>query len=136
MKQAHEKGNKKHTYNKKMIFSPVFMIVLLLVMYLILINDSYASTNINNNYSYQTNEETNQSDESSLQEDDEITLININTATAEELAKYLPGIGEALSNYIVEYREENGSFNSIDELLNVKGIGENRLKVITPYVTV
>ena len=142
------KAKKPILYNK-LILTSFFIITLFVSICSILISNSYASTNINNNL-YQFNQnniinipefylssEINNLDEYvPLQEDDKITLININTATAEELAEHLPGIGEALSNYIVEYREENGCFNSIDELLNVKGIGKNRLKVITPYVTV
>lgn len=49
--------------------------------------------------------------------------VNINTATAEELAEVLNGIGEARAQAIVEYRESNGSFTHPDELINVRGIG-------------
>ena len=49
--------------------------------------------------------------------------VNINTATAEELEK-LDGIGPAIAKRIVEYRNTNGKFLSIDEVKNVSGIGE------------
>ena len=49
--------------------------------------------------------------------------VNINTATAEELEK-LDGIGPAIAQRIVEYRNTNGKFLSIDEIKNVSGIGE------------
>ncbi len=55
--------------------------------------------------------------------------IDINTATVSQL-QILPGIGEALAQNIVDYREANGPFTSMEELLNVKGIGETRLKEI------
>lgn len=51
--------------------------------------------------------------------------ININTASATELQK-LSGVGPALSERIVEYRESKGHFSSIEDLQNVSGIGETR----------
>ena len=49
--------------------------------------------------------------------------ININTATAKELEK-LPGIGKTIAERIVEYRQANGAFKSIEDLSKVKGIGK------------
>jgi competence protein ComEA len=49
--------------------------------------------------------------------------ININTATAEEIAESMNGVGLAKAQEIVRYREANGNFAHIDELVNVKGIG-------------
>jgi competence protein ComEA len=62
-------------------------------------------------------------------------LIDLNRATAEELES-LPGIGEELARRILEYREENGSFKSVQELLEVKGIGEGKLEEIKDKVCV
>lgn len=59
--------------------------------------------------------------------------VNINTASVEELCEVLPGIGEVKAKRIVEYRDAAGGFDSIDELLNVKGIGEKTLEKIRPY---
>ena len=61
------------------------------------------------------------------------SIININTATSSELQR-LDGIGEAYAKRIIEYREANGGFDSIDELINVKGIGEKRLENIRPFI--
>ena len=49
--------------------------------------------------------------------------VNVNTASAEELAENLKGIGMSKAQAIVAYREANGSFTHVDQLVNVKGIG-------------
>ena len=49
--------------------------------------------------------------------------VNVNTASAEEIAENLKGVGLSKAKAIVEYRQENGSFIHVDELVNVKGIG-------------
>ena len=61
--------------------------------------------------------------------------ININTATQAEL-ETLIGIGPAKAADIISYREENGDFGSIDEIVNVKGIGEATLENMREYITV
>ena len=60
--------------------------------------------------------------------------ININTANSEQLQS-LKGIGETYAKRIIEYRKVYGAFQSIDELVNVKGIGEKRLENIRPFLT-
>ena len=49
--------------------------------------------------------------------------VNVNKASAEEIAENLTGIGMSKAEKIVEYREANGNFIHVDELVNVKGIG-------------
>lgn len=61
--------------------------------------------------------------------------ININTATEEELIT-LPGIGPALAALIVEYRVQNGYFNSVEELTSVAGIGEAKLERIIDRICI
>ena len=61
--------------------------------------------------------------------------VEINKATAEELQK-VPGIGETLARRIVEFRQEHGSFESVDDLLNVRGIGVASLEKLRPYLFV
>lgn len=62
-------------------------------------------------------------------------LINVNTASASEL-EALPGVGEVIAQRIVDYRTENGPFASVDELLDVSGIGEATLEEMRDLVTV
>lgn len=58
--------------------------------------------------------------------------VNINTASKEDLIA-LPGIGETMAERIILYREEHGPFRSVDDLLNVRGIGRKKLERIAPY---
>ena len=60
--------------------------------------------------------------------------ININTADGPPL-QLLPGIGPAYSERIIQYRLENGGFNSVDELTNIRGIGPKTLQKLRPVVT-
>ena len=62
-------------------------------------------------------------------------LININTASKEEL-KTLNGIGDVLADSIIEYREENGVFESIDDIKNVSRIGSKTFEKFRDKITV
>lgn len=64
-----------------------------------------------------------------------VGIININTATSHELQR-LNGIGEVKAQAIIDYREQHGGFSSVDDLINVKGIGEKTLEKIRANVTV
>lgn len=62
-------------------------------------------------------------------------LVNVNTATPVDL-ETLPGVGEVIAQAIVEYRTQNGPFTSVDQLLDVSGIGDATLENIRELVTV
>ena len=62
-------------------------------------------------------------------------VLDLNTATAEQLEE-LPGVGPATALAIVEHRTERGRFRSVDDLLEVRGIGEAKLAAIRPKVRV
>ena len=61
--------------------------------------------------------------------------INLNTATQAQLES-LPGIGAKAAQRILEYRQKNGSFKKIEDLMNVKGIGEKSFLKLKPLITV
>lgn len=77
-----------------------------------------------NNSSFSTNTSTNSSN-----------LININTASQKELEE-LPGIGPTLSQRIIEYREKNGYFQTIEDIKKVSGIGDKKFEAIKDLITV
>ncbi|MCS7192161.1 MAG: ComEA family DNA-binding protein [Armatimonadetes bacterium] len=60
-------------------------------------------------------------------------IVNLNSATETELVE-LPGIGPALAKRIIEHRQKIGGFKSVEQLLEVRGIGEKKLEQIRPYV--
>jgi competence protein ComEA len=61
--------------------------------------------------------------------------VNLNTATPAQL-ETLPGVGPALAQRIVDYRQQSGGFKKIEELMNVRGIGEASFLKLKPLVTV
>lgn len=65
----------------------------------------------------------------------EAAPINLNTATASELEK-LPGVGPATALRIVEFRTKNGAFKKVEDLMNVRGIGEKTFLTLKPLVVV
>lgn len=65
----------------------------------------------------------------------ESSKISINSATKEELMS-LPSIGEAKANAIIEYRKKNGLFKKIEDIKNVKGIGNALYEKIKDYINI
>ena len=89
------------------------------------INDETESSVVQNNSTYSSNG--NNSDKVS-------TLININTADLEQL-KEITGIGNIKAQSIIDYREANGGFKSLEELKNVDGIGDKTFEKIKEQIT-
>ena len=79
--------------------------------------------------------QTKTTEQATAEEVTEAMLININTADIDELDK-LPGIGEATAQKIIAYREENGDFKSIEDIMNVSGIAEKKFENLKDYITV
>jgi len=61
--------------------------------------------------------------------------VNINTATSDQL-QLLPRVGPALAGRIIEFREANGPFKAIEDLLRVRGVGERSFDNLRPYLTI
>jgi comEA protein len=61
--------------------------------------------------------------------------VNLNSATLTQL-QTLPGVGASAAQRILDYRQKNGSFKKIEELMNVKGIGEKSFLKLKPLITV
>jgi len=66
---------------------------------------------------------------------DSTAIVNLNTASASDL-EGLPGIGAKTAARIVEYRQKNGPFKKIEELMNVRGVGEKSFLKLKPQLTI
>jgi competence protein ComEA len=62
-------------------------------------------------------------------------VLNLNAATVDQL-ETLPGIGRKTAERIIEYRTKNGGFKRIEDLMNVKGIGEKSFLKLKPLIAV
>lgn len=96
-------------------------------------NDAYVDKSttvkdINNNVSSNNSTKTNNTSKK-----DTPSVVSINTATKSELMT-LNGIGETKAKLIIEYRENNGGFKSIEEIKNIKGIGDSIYSKIKEYI--
>jgi competence protein ComEA len=61
--------------------------------------------------------------------------LDLNSASAEQLTE-IPGIGKVMAQRIVEWRDQNGPYRRVEDLLKVKGIGEKSFQKLRPYVKV
>lgn len=74
-------------------------------------------------------------EENTVSSNNSTQTININKATEKEF-ETLPGIGPSLASKIIEYRNQNGKFESIEDIKNVNGIGDNKYEKIKDLITV
>ena len=70
-----------------------------------------------------------------IQQESSTGKININYATSLELQE-IPGVGPSIAQKIIEYREANGRFKSIEDIMNISGIGEKTFQSLKDYITV
>lgn len=73
-------------------------------------------------------------EENTVPSNNSTQTININKATEKEF-ETLPGIGPSLASKIIEYRNQNGKFESIEDIKNVNGIGDNKYEKIKDLIT-
>lgn len=100
-------------------------------------NVSSANDNetVNNNSGYSSSSNNSNGVKNS---DDEVSVsypLNLNTCTAEELMT-ISGIGEVKASDIIQYREYLGGYTSVEQIKNIKGIGDKIYEKISPYLTV
>lgn len=95
--------------------------------------DENNDANVKNNSKSTKKSNSKSTDEESTNEEEK--LVNINTASKEELLT-ITGIGESRADAIISYREENGDFKNIEEIKNVSGIGDSLFEKIKEYITV
>ncbi|MEG0271600.1 MAG: helix-hairpin-helix domain-containing protein [Hydrogenoanaerobacterium sp.] len=84
---------------------------------------------------YDTYEEPGKEEAITQETDDESIVLDINFATAEEL-ETVPGIGPVMADNIIKYRDAIGVIVSLEELLEIRGIGESTLEKISQYLVV
>ena len=98
-------------------------------------NYEYISSNSGNNIVVEESKSNNAVSASSTSKSKGVDgKVNINMANESELES-LPGIGPSLAQRIMEYRQEQGRFNSIEDVQNVKGIGDAKFSKIKEYIT-
>jgi competence protein ComEA len=70
-----------------------------------------------------------------MDDQEAFSTVSLNTGTKADLER-IPGVGAVTALRILSYRNLNGGFRSVDELLNVKGIGPKKMQKIRPYITI
>lgn len=112
---------------KKFFTSSKFVIIITLVFILLIIGFNVYDIVVDktDRFSYTADEI----------ESMDVLFVNINTADKDELGT-LPGVSDNVAQNIIDYREQNGDFESVDELQNVKGIGKKLFLNIMPMLEV
>ena len=141
MTQATEYSEQNNSINKATLVAFVIMMITLLLSLFQIISTSnldmevtakvYSSSVNSNNLQESLQNESSDEMQAPMEDDP----ININTATL-ELLMQLKGIGDTKAAAIIEYREQNGGFNKIEDIMNVKGIGERIFAAIKDSIKV
>lgn len=123
--RKYERLKKEQIYHKELLFFGIYLLICAVAIGVI----DYSGRN------YTLDKEVIITEAAIEEELPEEQLININTASLEELMT-LKGIGQATAQKIIDYRSENNGFLDVDELIKVKGIGEAKLNSLRKYVTI
>lgn len=115
----------------------IFCLILICAVFIAFTGGFFLGRNMNHTYieihdSFNDNNIT--SNDNKPNDETETELININTATLQQL-QTLPGIGVILAQRIIDYREQHGNFASVADIMNVSGIGQGKLDAIIEYIT-
>lgn len=101
----------------------------------VLISDNNVSASVSESVSTELIEENISSTEPESFANQVSYPLNLNTCTIDELVT-LDGIGEVKADAIIQYREYLGGYTSVDQIMNIKGIGESIYEKVAPYLTV
>ena len=113
---------------------PQKVLIIITAVFICLLVGIFVGRNFTGNY-IALNSGTSSTQATSPNGDVQDGRIDINTATLYQL-QLLPGIGQTLAQRIIDYRTEHGDFKTVDDLLNVSGIGESKLGNIKPYIKI
>ncbi len=107
----------------------IVFLIAFLALGIILVN----ANNLIQNFNIEDQENIQDSLQAIIESSHTVSKININEADIETLGE-LPGIGQKKAKTILDFREENGKFKSLIELINIKGIGKKTLAKLLPYL--
>lgn len=133
--EEQQNGQKNDKYKFAFVFTSAVLAVCCALLILLLANRNARSEISVVNYNTVTTVRTGNLSLSENSSEAPDGKIDLNFCTAEQLCS-IPGIGEKTAEKIIDYRNSAGGFDSVDELINIKGIGEGKLAKIRQYVTV
>ena len=114
---------------------PFLILIGITLMFCCVLLGIYFGRNSSHNYITVNNTSTSAIEKPTEATQATVGKININTASEQQLT-LLPGIGEAITKRIVDYRTEHGDFAAIEDIMNVSGIGEKKFEQLKEYIVV
>ncbi len=133
--EGRENARSRHKYKFAFVFTAAVLAVCCVLLILLLVNRNARSRINIVNYNTPDVSAIDAPSEEYGTDDIPGGKIDLNLCTPEQLCS-IPGVGEKTAEKIIEYRDSVGGFDSVDELINVSGIGEVKLAKIRQYVTV